>query len=372
MLFVALSLSICLFIAYVLFATRIVVQRTSEMSEVTDKNMDALRVRINSRIKILDALRDDQILTPESYEEMKKHAICEEIDRMHKEKQEVEKASAQFLPEEVAREPFLKEMLRQDDFWKRHKAAVQKDLEGWEKGVRDTFIAKCKSNLMSPILLMVCDLLIMSEDKEEGRRKVLEIFLMQDSEERVKMFNWLQLKKGPQGSELTHGKKVDSLSYPLFSFLDPDTAQRNSQILTELASKQCRGGNAENPSLRGMYMDEQKVLMGGAMPFPVVDSNGVESGYYVDMEPVHNAFIGLQKSVESHDGQESLHLSFIQKLLEKFSHSPSTRPQKFDPTTGRGELWKSSNASKTRKPFFNGRFRGGEAPSEPKNEFSPS
>jgi len=55
--------------------------------------------------------------------------------------------------------------------------------------------------------------------------------------------------------------------------------------------------------------------------FPVVDDKGVESGYYVDMGPVHNAFIGLERSFQNHDGQEASHLAIVKKLLEEVSHS---------------------------------------------------
>jgi len=113
--------------------------------------------------------------------------------------------------------------------------------------------------------------------------------------------------------------------------------------------------------------------MGGSVPFPVVDNNGTETGYFVDMEPIHNAFLGLQRSVQSHDGQENLHFSILQKLIEEFSHSPKSGSSSRGFTSPRkGEFWRRSTNVGTRAPYVGRKFHGGEASSEQKNGFSPS
>jgi len=343
------------------------------MSSFEDKQA-LLEKRVNKRLAFLLHLRDAGTISANEYNKKREKILDEEMDRIFEDEEKKEEGLTflSFHPDELAREPFIKDLLRQKDLWKRHKATIEADKEGWETAARDTFIAKCKANLASPLLVMMGELLIMHEDKEEGRRKLIEILLMQDAEERTKIFNWLALETGPQGSEMIHGKKVENLSYPLFSFKHPDLAQRNSQILSETVTQKLQGGSTDSLSVSKMYLEDSKVLLGGSIPFPVVDAQGAPSGYFVDMEPVHNAFLGLERSIQSHDGQEALHLSIFKKLLDSVSHSPRKQFQRYGAShVARGGKWSPSNRQQPRANFRDGRYRGGEAPEEPKNEYSP-
>lgn len=343
------------------------------MSSASKSLADIFRERIRPRLELLESIRGDNIMTEDRYEDEKAFIIREEMQRINKEEQEKDKLSAEtFLPEEIAREPFLKEILNQQDFWKRHKATVAQDPEAWEKRVRDMFIAKSKAGGLSPLLVLIGHYLFFSSDYTESRRHLIEILFLQAADQRLKIHNWLVLGAAPKGTTLTFGKKIENLSFPLFPFGTPDLEQLNSMILDEPSSHFCVGGNSTCKSVHAMYQNDNQVLMGGSGPFPVVDGKRVESGYYGDMEPVHNAFAGLERSVKNHDGQETLHLSFVKKLLEEVSFSAKTRPPRFPSTSGRTEIWSNSNFNKTRRLFPNGRLRGGEALSEPKNEFSPS
>lgn len=345
------------------------------MSLTLEDKKSLFEKRLNKRLTFLASIRDAGTISASEYNRRREKILDEEIEKIEEEDTRKEDGlfGLSYHPDELAREPFIKDLLRQKDLWKRHKAAIEADQEGWETAARETFISTCKANLASPLIVMLGEFLIMQEDKEDGRRKLIEILLLQDAEERTKIFNWLQLGKGPQGTEMIHGKKVEQLSFPLFSYKHSDLAQRNSQILSGTPAKNSHGGSTDETSVRGMYLEEGKVLLGGSIPFPVVDAQGTPSGYYVDMEPVHNAFIGLERSVRSHDGQETLHLSILKKLLASVSPSTNNQHRRYDFShVGRGEKWSPSYRPQTRGNFQNGRYRGGEASSEPKNEYSPS
>lgn len=157
---------------------------------------------------------------------------------------------------------------------------------------------------------------------------------MQGAEELLKIFNFLQSESEPQGYDILYRKKVESLTYPLFSFRHPDLVQKNTLILSEI--KQCSGGSAQTPSIRELYLDERNVFMGGSLLFLLVDNKGMETVFFVDMQPIHFAFIGLRNSVQSHDGQENLHLSIVRKLIEELSHSSkSSSPHKVYTSPGK-------------------------------------
>lgn len=175
---------------------------------------------------------------------------------------------------------------------------------------------------------MIEELLMMNDNRDEGRKKFLVILPMQDAEERVKFFNWMHLGERPKGADVSHGKKIEHLAYLLFSYKHQDLAQRNSHILSVTKTQQCQGGGADTAFVSAIYIEEYKFLMRGSTLFPVLDRQGADSGYYVGMEKVHNTFAGLDKWVRRHDGLEDMTRAFLPHPLLHASPPDASEPRR--------------------------------------------
>lgn len=329
--------------------------------------------RLVKRLTTLERIRDKGIITAADYITGREKILAEEMERLGAEitHEDMSPQTFTYSKEEVDRDPELQKVFRREEKCKRMKKIRDANIEAWETMVRNTFMAICKDNRASPLIVMMGEFLIMDPNREEGRRALLDLLIMDDPEERIKDFNTIVMATGPDGIEFTHGTKVTYLPYPLFSFREPDLAQRNARIFAETTVQENQEGSHISQHVRNMYSDEAKVLSGGSIPFPVLDGEGTPSGYYVDVEPIHQAFTELRKSVQARDGQEATHLSLLKKLLEKTSES-NTKRRYENPHVGRGDGWNSSYRRNTRGNYPNARYRGGEAPQEPKNEFPPS
>lgn len=215
--------------------------------------------------------------------------------------------------------------------------------------------------------------MIISKELNTSRRRLLELLILQSAEERIKIYKWLVLSTAPQGTDITFGKKVEYLSFLLFSFRNHDLEQLNSTVLDEPHAKDLHGGNPCSKTVAGVYLQDSQVLMGGSMPFPVVDSVRNSTGCFVDMQPVHDAFTNLEQSFRLRDGLESMHISHLKRLLaEGHQHNnPSTTAQ-YPSRFQRNERIQRPVYPISPKKYQYGKYRGGESPSEPKNEFSPS
>lgn len=329
-----------------------------------------LMERLDSRMKIMEDLLNCGSITKEVYEEEKKTLLHEELQKMHEEELAKSKASTQaFLPEEIAREPFLKDILSQEDLWRRHEAAIAEDCEAWEKRVRDTYIAKAKAGGLSPLLVLFGQYMMFASDLNAGRRRLLEILFLQAADQRMKIHNWLILGAAPKGTNIAFGRKVEGLSFPLFPFGQPDLEQLNSVILDEPNNHNIQGGNGPSNAITSMYLQDSQVLMGGSIPFPVLDNSGNATGCFVDLQPVHDAFKDLERSVRNKDGKEDTHLSRVKRLLDMEMRSSNLHNNtRYSNSFIGNERWRrSAFPTEQKKPQY-GKYRGGMAPEDSKNE----
>lgn len=225
------------------------------MSSPNKVSVADLTKRLQCVMDLLDDALKAGLISQTHHEEEKRKFFDEEMQRMQKEEMEKSKASSQsFLPEEIAREPFLKEILNQQDLWKRHEAAIAEDRQAWEKRVRDVFIEKSIAGELSPLLVLIGQYLIFSTDFEAGRRRLLEILFLQPADQRIKIHNWLILASAPKGTNITFGRKVGELSFPLFPFGNSDLEQLNSMILDEPGN--LHGGNGVSKNISSLYLQD--------------------------------------------------------------------------------------------------------------------
>lgn len=139
---------------------------------------------------------------------------------------------------------------------------------------------------------------------------------------------------------------MEDLSFPSFPFGNPDHEQLNSMILDESSGNNLLGGSPFSKTVASLYLQDSQVLLGGSIPFPVAESCGNNTGSFVDIQSVHDAFMDLEKSVCLNDGKVGAHISRLKKLMDdevKFSNPRTTAqfPLRFQGN----EKWRQSAPS---------------------------
>lgn len=109
--------------------------------------------------------------------------------------------------------------------------------------------------------------------------------------------------------------------------------------------------------------------MGGSVPFPVLDNNGNNSGCFVDLQLVHDSFMELERSVLVKDSQEDKHFIHVKKMLNNYMNRFSPQhTANLSPSFHGNERWRRPMFPKQQKKSQYGKYHGGMASEEPKNE----
>eukprot|EP00796_Vickermania_ingenoplastis_P002608 gene2608-biopygen2098 len=125
------------------------VSQTTPLTE--EERLEQLKVTIEQRMKPYDQLLASKILTEVAYAAHKNRVIQSAVEEYQAEPQKTENVVQEiFTSEEIRRMPWIKELLNQQDLWKRHEAAVAANPEDWENNARQTYMAKASNQSLSP------------------------------------------------------------------------------------------------------------------------------------------------------------------------------------------------------------------------------
>eukprot|EP00796_Vickermania_ingenoplastis_P011020 gene11020-biopygen8005 len=211
------------------------VSQTTPLTE--EERLEQLKVTIEQRMKPYDQLLASKILTEVAYAAHKNRVIQSAVEEYQAEPQKTENVVQEiFTSEEIRRMPWIKELLNQQDLWKRHEAAVAANPEDWENNARQTYMAKASNQSLSPLLALIGQYLLFFNDSEDGRRRLVEILFLQDADQRLKIHNWYMLCTAGHGKAVKEGHKVDRLQVPLFPWSDHVLRELNTKMLDAVAS----------------------------------------------------------------------------------------------------------------------------------------
>lgn len=248
--------------------------------------------------------------------------------------------------------------------------------------------------MLIPILSELGQGLLFVADKDQGRRHLLELFFMQDEEKRMPAHNWYVLSQAPPRTNTQHGEKVARLSVPLYPFDEAfhDLKEQNAKILNVVQGEQLKGGapKRNQEKLKELFYMESQTLLGGAAPLQVVDKDGNLQPFFVNVQEIEDALVGVAQACNSTDEQL---LGMVRQLQDDLK---KVKEQCLNKTKGTMAIpvWNSAptkpvQVKKANRPSFrtasgpyygqnNGRFPaprqqqsgrwGGSAEEAPKNE----
>lgn len=141
------------------------------MSLSLDAQEELFEKRLNKRLTLLPRIPEADTITQGEFNAHRQKIIQEEMRRLKKKGGEREKGllGLSVLPDDLAQDPFIKDLLKQKDLRRRYRVAIELDAGPWEDGVGDTFITKRKASLVSHILLVVGEMLIMYDNPDDGK-----------------------------------------------------------------------------------------------------------------------------------------------------------------------------------------------------------
>lgn len=322
-----------------------------------------MQEEIKARLLPLEELRDNAVISDEEFNALKIELI-KEVLHAHQEATKPKEATGEFTPEEIKRQPWLKELLNQRDLWKRHEVAYTQDPIAWEKDVTDSFLAKAAAGMLSPLLTIIGQYLLFAKDKQEGRRYLLELLFNQDPDARLKVHNWYVLETAPTGTAVAKGRKVEKLTVPLFPWTDTRLRELNAKIMDAIDS--IEGGSGED-TLRKMFISDEEVLRGslyhGGGVKPVLDQQGNPTPYFIDTTDIEQACNNLSDAYQKGDKDLSVKITELNAALEKIKKTRSRR---------RHEVVYHHYGGRRNRGYRGRGYRGGEAEeidhNEPKNE----
>lgn len=116
------------------------------------------------------------------------------------------------------------------------------------------------------------------------KRHHLKLPHPQDIVQPLKIRNFVVSDNPSQGTMIVDGGKIEHLRYPPFPFGSRDVGKMGPTIPTKTEEDICEGGSGASLSLSKLYPQEKEVIKGCVIPFLVMENNGNQTGYFLNMQ----------------------------------------------------------------------------------------
>lgn len=333
-----------------------------------------LEIAIEERMKTYDQLLTAKTITQEFYDKYKFEVVREEVQK----DQDRQKAvTANFSKDEIERQPWLKELLNQQDMWQRHYKTIKEDESAWEQKMKENFMAKATAGRLSPLQCIIGQGLLFFPDREEGRRHLLHLLFGLDPKDRLPAHNWFMLSTAGMGTAIDEGRKVKKMTVPLFPFSEHPLRELNAEIL-EAVDEGMEGGEPDDKQKLVRFLKDEDVLgvtkyYGGSNK-QVLDANGQPTNLFVVMDDVEQACFQIVQAYQNGDRNLLSLIEALQKTVSSIKRGMNTRRQEVvvHHVHDTDRRWRGASRGRGRGGRGRG-YRGGEVEemSFSKNEEAP-
>jgi len=230
--------------------------------------------------------------------------------------------------------------------------------------VRQAYLAKATAGTLSPLMALVGQYLLYTTDYLQGRRWLLNVLFLEDSNSRMKIHNWAVLNTAPKGTDIKEGRKIEHLQVPLFPWGDHKLRELNAKILDMADSME--GAGPADGRLAQFFIRDDDFLRGsvfsGAGQKPVIDSQGRPTDFFIDVTDIENACNSLFCEVTNKADRQTIEqqVNGLRSAINQLKSSNSRRPP---PHYQRDYYPQRSNGSW--RSYKRGGFHGGEAGGDP-------
>lgn len=301
------------------------VSDTFTLPALTDEEKDRIAIKVNEQVKPYEEMAERGMIPMDYVEQLRTEKTVEEIKRRFPETGK-HAAVNSFTTEEINRQPWIKDLLNYRDARNRFHLAVKTDPEAWDKAAREAFVAKATAGTLSPIMAIVCQYLLYSNDAEFGRRSVINLFLFHDANTRLNMHNWEVLSSAPNNLEIIEGGKVASLKAPLYPYLDAQLTALNARLLS---TDGLSGGSPLQLKGHTLFTDDSTVLgdtiTGGSFA-PIYDQEGNPVQAVTDLSDIERRLHQWSNDIASENADVKSKVDYLLRAITDLSNNyKSTR-----------------------------------------------